>query len=293
MTLDRRALLIGLAGGAAAVSLPARAAAGFQAECFAASRKDDRGNFQAAIFTLDGDEQAVELPGRGHDIALRPGGSEWVSFGRRPGRFGVSVPVNGRAQICFATRPDRHFFGHGVYSADGKLPYATENDYERAAGMIGVRDATGGYKQIGEFPAHGMEPHDIALLADGRTMVIANGGIRTHPDHGADELNLADMQPSLVYVDVTTGDLLEEHRLAPALHQLSIRHLAVDAGDVVVFGCQYRGPEDDAPALVGFHARGDTPVIVEAPPSMQKTLRNYIGLVGADRSGGIVAASRP
>ncbi len=92
--------------------------------------------------------------------------------------------------------------------------------------MIGVRDATGGYKQIGEFPAHGMEPHDIALLSDGRTMVIANGGIRTHPDRGADELNLADMQPSLVYVDVATGDLLEEHRLAPALHQLSIRHLA-------------------------------------------------------------------
>ncbi|WP_410966303.1 DUF1513 domain-containing protein, partial [Salmonella sp. SAL4449] len=90
-------------------------------------------------------------------------------------------------------------------------------------------------------------------LGDGRTMVIANGGIRTHPDHGTDELNLADMQPSLVYVDVTTGDLLEEHRLAPALHQLSIRHLAIGAGDTVVFGCQYRGPEDDAPALVGFH----------------------------------------
>jgi hypothetical protein len=40
----------------------------------------------------------------------------------------------------------------------------------------------GRYKQIGEFEAHGMEPHDIALLSDGRTMVIANGGIRTHPD---------------------------------------------------------------------------------------------------------------
>ena len=48
--------------------------------------------------------------------------------------------------------------------------------------MIGVRDATDGYRQIGEFAAHGVEPHDIALLADGRTMVIANGGIRTHPD---------------------------------------------------------------------------------------------------------------
>ncbi len=78
--------------------------------------------------------------------------------------------------------------------------------------MIGVRDATDGYKQIGEFPAHGLEPHDIALLADGRTMVIANGGIRTHPDRGDDELNLPEMQPSLVYVDIATGDLLEEQQ---------------------------------------------------------------------------------
>ena len=99
MSLDRRALLIGLTGGAAALTLPVRAAAGLQHECFAASRKDDRGNFQAALFTLDGDEQAVELPGRGHDIALRPGGGEWVAFARRPGQFGVAVSLNGRAPI--------------------------------------------------------------------------------------------------------------------------------------------------------------------------------------------------
>ena len=293
MTLDRRALLAGLAGGAVALSFPRRAAAAFEPECFAASRKDDRGNFQAALFTLAGDEQAIELPGRGHDIALRPGGGEWVAFARRPGRFGVAVPLRSVPPIWFAAKPGRHFFGHGTFSSDGRLLYATENDYDRAAGMIGVRDATDGYKQIGEFPAYGMEPHDIALLADGRTMAIANGGIRTHPDLGPDELNLAEMQPSLVYVDVATGDLLEEHRLAPELHQLSIRHLALGADDTVVFGCQYRGPEEDAPALIGFHRRGETPVIVEAPGPMQSALRNYIGSVAADRSGGIVAASAP
>jgi hypothetical protein len=65
------------------------------------------------------------------------------------------------------------------------------------------------------------------------------------------------------------------------------------AYDTVVFGCQYRGPEEDAPALIGFHRRGQAPVIVEAPSAMQKALRNYIGSVAADRSGGIVAASAP
>jgi len=293
MEFDRRALLIGLASSAAILVLPHGAGAAFEQECFAASRRDDRGNFSAARFTLGGDVQSIELPGRGHDIALKPDGSEWVAFARRPGRFGVAIPIDSRPPAWFASKPGRHFFGHGVYAADGKLLYTTENDYEHAAGMIGVRDATDGYRQIGEFPAHGMEPHDTALLGDGRTMVIANGGIQTHPDRGSDELNLADMQPSLVYVDVITGDLLEEHRLAPTLHQLSIRHLAVAAADAIVFGCQYRGPEQDAPALIGFHRRGETPVIAEAPAATQAGLRNYIGSVAADRSGGIVAASAP
>jgi hypothetical protein len=101
------------------------------------------------------------------------------------------------------------------------------------------------------------------------------------------------MQPSLVYVDLETGDLLEEQKLAPDLHQLSIRHLAVAQGDTVVFGCQYRGPEADTPPLIGFHRRGEEPVIVPAPSTTQTALRNYIGSVTVDAGGGIVAASAP
>lgn len=293
MDIDRRSLLVALAGSAAAVVLPGHAvAAAFETECFAAARKDDRGTYSAALFNLEGDVRALELPGRGHDIALKPDGSEWVTFARRPGRFGVAIPLDSRSPVWFASKPDRHFFGHGAFSADGRLLYTTENDYRNARGVIGVRDATGGYRQIGEFPAHGLEPHDIQLLSDGRTLVIANGGIRTSPDSEG-ELNLSDMQPSLVYVDVETGDLLEEQRLGPELHQLSIRHLAIASGDTVVFGCQYRGPEEDFPPLVGFHRRGEPLLVVPAPDETQIGLKNYIGSVASDASGGIVAASAP
>jgi uncharacterized protein len=294
MQLDRRVMLTGLASNAAVLLLPSRARASVEAEYFAAARKDDRGIYSAALFNLEsGDLRAVELPGRGHDITLKPDGSEWVAFARRPGRFGVAVPTGSRPPVWFAAKPDRHFFGHGLFSSGGWLLYATENDYKNARGMIGVRDATDGYRQIGEFDARGMEPHDIALLGDRRTMVIANGGIRTHPDSGATELNLPDMRPSLVYVDVETGDLIEEQKLSADLHQLSIRHLAVAARDIVVFGCQFRGPEDETPPLIGFHRRGDAPVIVPAPDMTQSSLRNYIGSVTVDKSGGIVAASAP
>ena len=294
MQLDRRTLLASLAGTAAVLAVPKSVAAAFTPECFAAARKDDRGAYSAALFNLEsGDLRAVELPSRGHDIALRPGGSEWVAFARRPGRFGVAVPLDGRPPVWFSAKPDRHFFGHGVFSADGRLLYTTENDYDRGQGVIGVRDAAAGYKQIGELAGYGVGPHDLALLSDGRTVVIANGGILTHPDSEREELNLADMQPSLVYVDIETGDLLEEQKLAPDLHQLSIRHLAVAQNDTVVFGCQYRGPEEHTPPLIGFHTPGEQPVIVPAPSATQGALRNYIGSVTADAAGAIVAASAP
>jgi hypothetical protein len=295
MDLDRREFLVGAASSAVVLAMPRdRARAARDMELFAAARRDDRGTYSAALFSLEGgDVRSVELPERGHDIALRPGSGEWVAFARRPGRFGVAVPTDGRAPVWFTAKPDRHFFGHGVFSADGKLLYTTENDYQKAQGIIGVRDATDSYKQIGEFSARGMEPHDVQLLSDGRTMVIANGGIRTHPDSGADEMNLRDMKPSLVYVDLSTGDLIEEQKLAPVLHQLSIRHLALAVGDTVVFGCQYRGPEADAPPLLGFHRRGEQPVIVPAPAETQLALQNYIGSVSADAGGNIVAASAP
>src|SRR4030042_7071412 len=97
----RRPLLINLAGSAAMLALPEAVAAAFQPECFAASRKDDRGNFSAALFTLKGDVQAVELPQRGHDITLRPDGGEWGAFARRPGRFGVAIPLGGPPPAWF------------------------------------------------------------------------------------------------------------------------------------------------------------------------------------------------
>lgn len=294
MQLDRRTLLVSLAGATAALSVPQSVAAAFAPERFAAARKDDRGTYSAALFDLErGDLRSVELPSRGHDIALRPGGKEWVAFARRPGRFGVAVPMDGREPVWFSSKPDRHFFGHGVFSADGRLLYTTENDYGRGRGVIGVRDASAGYKQIGEHAGYGVGPHDLALLSDGRTAVVANGGILTHPDRKREELNLADMQPSLVYVDIESGDLVEERRLAPELHQLSIRHLTVAQNDTVVFGCQYRGPERDLPPLIGFHRRGEELVVLPTPDTTQAALNNYIGSVTADASGAIVAASAP
>ncbi len=264
-------------------------------DIFAASRKDKSGKYSAAIFSLEqGDIFNVALPERGHDIAVHPLKKECVFFARRPGRFAVAITYDKNiSPVWFNAKEERHFYGHGVFSPDGKLLYSTENDYENERGIIGVRDVMNGYKQIGEFSSHGLGPHDLALLSDGKTLVVANGGLLTHPDFGRKVLNLAEMEPNLSYIDINTGELLEKHVLKKDLHQLSIRHLDVGLDDKVIFGCQYQGTLSERPSLIGFHEKGKDPVLVQAPAEQHRLMNNYIGSVTVDKSGEFSAISSP
>lgn len=278
-----------------ALGVPSYVAAAEPAHLYVAARKERDGSYAAAIFDLKrGELSRVTLPRRGHGAARRPGSEDCVIFARRPGTFAVCLDARGaRPPRWFRTAPDRHFYGHGVFSPDGRLLYATENDYETGVGTIGVRDAEAGFRSLGELPSHGIGPHDIALLSDGRTLVVANGGIQTHPESGRTLLNRGEMAPSLVYLDRFTGDLLERHALSGDLKQLSIRHLAVAAGDVVVLGCQHKGSAIDRPPLIAFHRRGRELAWAEAPRQAQADMRNYVGSVAVDRSGTVAAVSSP
>ena len=134
---------------------------------------------------------AVALPDRGHDIAVAPDGATAVVFGRRPGFFAAVIDLEDgalrhpwrarRAGISTATVP---------FAADGTLLFATENAYETGEGRIALYDTTDGFRRIADWPSHGIGPHDLALSRDGRALVAANGGVRTHPDRDREKLNL-------------------------------------------------------------------------------------------------------
>ncbi len=264
-------------------------------ELFAAAQRDPDGGYAASIFSIeDGEVVRVSLPARGHSFAIRPGSEDCIAFARRPGTFAVAFgPASGRPPLWFASKTGRHFYGHGVFSHDGRLLYSTENDFEGKRGMIGVRDATDGYRQVGEFASGGTGPHDLALMDTGRILVVANGGIETHPDRGRDVLNLETMAPNLVYLNAQTGEVLERHELPRSLHQLSIRHIAVAGGDRVVFGCQHQGPRNEQPNLIGFHKRGEVMKLAKIPQTANARLNGYVGSVCADSTGEIIAATSP
>ena len=251
---------------------------------FAAAWLDgDKAGF--AILDRDGAIlRSIPLPGRGHDVVADGRGDWLVAFARRPGTFAVAISRSGQHDpVAFATPPDRHFYGHGCFSRNGRLLYATENDFANARGLIGIYDVTAGFRRIGEFSSFGLDPHELMLMADGRTLCIANGGIETHPDFGRAKLNLDSMEPSIVFIDVATGDLVEKHVLPAALRRLSTRHMDVDGHGRVWIGCQYEGPKADTPPLLLRVAKGEEIDFVDLPDAVLPRLANYVGSVACNK----------
>lgn len=260
---------------------------------YASAFRAANGSFGAALLSEEGDTiSTVELPGRAHGLASSA--DKVVAFARRPGTFAFVFDRQNRTQpIVINAPPDRHFYGHGHFSPDGRILYASENDFDANRGTIGLYDATADFSRVGEFSAYGIGTHDMGVSDDGRYLIIANGGIETHPDFGRTKLNLDHMQPSLVLVDAKTGAMIEKHELPAELRQLSTRHIDVDAKGRIWFACQYQGPRNDLPPLVGHFAAGDDLHWLELPADVTQGLANYVGAIAVNRADGLVGVSSP
>jgi hypothetical protein len=291
--IDRRELLLGLFG--VAVSATAARAAPTPQQILG-SRGDDGNAFFVTGFDTEGRVAFdLPLPGRGHGFAVRADRGEAVLFARRPGSYATILdPKAGRLVHEMPAAPDRWFNGHGTYDAAGRKLYASETIASTGDGVIGVYDASAAYRRLGEFPSGGLDPHDIRLLPDGRTLVVANGGILTDPDAPGIQLNLDTMRPSLAYLDAASGRLRQEVFLAPELHQLGIRHLAVAADGTVAIAMQFAGPSMLTTPLVGTHRFG-APAIEFLPleEPLLVRLRGYCGSAAMDATGTLLGVTSP
>ena len=139
----------------------------------------------------------------------------------------------------------RWFYGHGAFSADGRLLYSTETIRAEERGVVGVRDAAS-LEYLGEFPTYGENPHDCELIEDGRVLVITNGGgVAGGPK-----------QASVTYVDVATQRLLEKVDIPDP--RFNAGHLAVPGPQcLVVVSAPRKGLADDAPGAVSIRRAGE------------------------------------
>lgn len=265
-------------------------------QLFASAMRGPDGSYALAVLSEDGEILfQAPLPDRGHAISFDRANGRLLSFARRPENFAVLIDIMGDGEPLVFTAPEgRHFYGHGVFSPDGRLAYAPENDFENARGVIGVYDMSGAAPtRIGELESFGIGPHDLLLSPDGKRLVVANGGIETHPDKGREKLNLETMTPSVTFIDTASGDLLSKQSLGSELHQLSLRHMSFDGTGDVWVGGQYQGDKSETPPLMVHLGQDTAATALEMPQDVTQGLQNYVGSVEMNKSGDVIAASCP
>ncbi|MFP2769022.1 DUF1513 domain-containing protein [Oceanisphaera sp. KMM 10153] len=296
--MQRRRFLKGLSAvgvlyslGLAGCALPRRS----QSYLLGGGRRDQN-RYVVQALNLDGSlRYELPLPDRGHGMAVHPHLPLAICHARRPGGFLCLFDhAEGRLLQVRAADPRRHYYGHGVFSADGRRLFTTEGVSNSSEGIIGVYElAAGRLEKVAEYRGFGTGPHEIRLLPNGN-LVVGVGGVHTL---GREPLNLNSMAPSLSYLDATTGALLEQATLAD--RQLSIRHLAVTTDGEVFTGQQYRGEPDDYPPLIVRHRAGQprqplggtAPIPLGGTPLDWARFNHYIASIAVTDT--LIAATSP
>ncbi|WP_446751408.1 DUF1513 domain-containing protein [Vibrio sp. S11_S32] len=231
----------------------------------------------------------IALPQRAHGVAISQqstmGFSDAVAFARRPGSyFQVFDYQTGLRKQLIQAEADRYFYGHGVFSVDGKFLLATQGIKQSSQGLIGIYDVEQDYKKVDEWHGIGIGPHEIIGLNDG-SYAVGVGGVHTQ---GREALNLDTMQPTLTRLD-QTGRIISQVGLGDK--KLSIRHLGYDQHDLILCGQQYRGQPDDYPALIAMQQGEGELISLNAEPEQWARFNHYIASIAV--VGDYVLATSP
>jgi hypothetical protein len=270
--MQRRTFLATLAASLA----PRLTWADIGAPAFLAAGKRDEDFFLHGLTATGNSLFRIALPGRGHAAAAHPTHAEAVAFARRPGTFALVIDcATGETRHRMTPPEGMQFNGHGAYSADGTLLMTSEVVAETSEGRIGLWE-TARYTRVTDWPSHGIGPHEIKRLPDGR-LAVANGGIQTDPVDRT-KLNIADMRPNLTLLseDGTLLDQIDQ----PDLHQNSIRHLSLQ-GDTIAFAMQWEGDPSEPVPQLGLWTPGRAPILCTPPEAQAFTLQGYAGSIAA------------
>ena len=276
----------------------------------------DLTNNEFAVVGIDSQRQIcwqTAMPERVHDILIQPdqessnasathdnriarnNSIDVAVMGRRPSEwFWVLAADSGKLRYSIKAEANRHFYGHACYSLEGDLLYVTENNTSDFSGVIGIYDVASGYKKIGEFATQGIGPHEIVMHPDGKTLVIANGGIKTERA-SREELNIDSMQPSLVYLDRHEGKLIQQ--VYPAHNQMSVRHLTMHNDGTVIIGIQFQGERHLNVPMILTHRLGQSEFTAlqmdQTNPNGWHRFHHYIASVSVDSNRNLVCATSP
>ncbi|HTN33355.1 MAG TPA: DUF1513 domain-containing protein [Marinobacter sp.] len=250
------------------------------------------GTFAINAIDLQG-RQLWQAPveSRCHSGCTRPSSNELLFVERRPGwSFYVFNIHTGERLHHIKAEGGEHFVGHGIFSPGGDYLYVPASRYEQGEGIVAVYDSQQNYKRVKTLELKGIGPHQLVMHPDGQTLIVALGGILTHPDYDRIKLNLDTMKPALILMDRNSGEILA--RFAPSHHQLSCRHVDVSPGGNIYAAYQYQGPRYETRPLVARY-RGGQYEEIDFGHEVLAELGNYIASVVAHPENDLVALASP
>ncbi|MDO6461520.1 DUF1513 domain-containing protein [Granulosicoccaceae sp. 1_MG-2023] len=266
------------------------AAAAAEAPRLASAVSSDDGVHSLLIRRADGQTLFQHpLPARAHQVLVDAPRQRLVVVSRRPGYSLEVIDYRElKALKRIAVTEGGSFYGHAELSADGRYLMTTEASAADDEGRVVFRDVEDDYRVVREIRSGGVGPHELRRFGD--TLIVANGGIRTE---GREKTNLDTMQPSLVRLDIASGEIRETHRFDETFHQASIRHIDLTPDGAVLVAMQYEGtPRPDTP-LAAIQRPGEAMTTLPIPAGVHAQLRQYCGSACVDSSGRYGAISAP
>lgn len=313
--MRRRDFTLGMAAslpvlaGCAPVLVPERSGSGMQASLFIPgyhpekvrpvgeppdSRRRAKEGPETMLTRISprGEVRQAVFPVIAHDVAISPDGRAGF-FGRMNlgGGEGAAHHVTFDPQtlemiaVGRSLGPGWRGGGHGLFLPDGTVlcaeraperPYAGRpSDHY---GRLSRRDPMT-LRVLDTLPTHGIDPHELRLSDDGRSVIVANYGSVPRRRGGLWQV----VEPAVTVVDLDSGRLLR--RLAVPDPHAEVRHLALGReGRIFAIRARQGLPGDNA---IWLQAIGD---VADALPVDPNPTASYLPMapVLLDRAGGPV-----
>ncbi|MEO1732563.1 MAG: DUF1513 domain-containing protein, partial [Pseudomonadota bacterium] len=240
---------------------------------------------RTAFFTSSGERlPPVALDYRAHGMARHR--SHLVVFPRRPGNRFAVVDLETLDVRAVTTAPrDRHFYGHGAFSHDGRYLLVAENNLRTLQGSIGLYEMAGSPKRLGHFDLPGAGPHEIIRDRAADRFYIALGGLETHPEYGRLILNQSEFRSQVVVLTLGTS-VVEPMGVWSGASGVSLRHMAQDGQGRLYIGGQIADPIRARSDHVLWLIDGET---VQRVP-VEARLGGYVSSVAANGATSIVTS---
>ncbi|WP_036510765.1 MULTISPECIES: DUF1513 domain-containing protein [Nitrincola] len=254
--------------------------------------KTAEGHMGLTLFSDQGESLLTYLlPDRAHQIIAHPFKPWLFAVARRPGTWLEVMNYETGQQVARIEAEAHHqFCGHAQITQDGRWLLTTEQSDQQSMGSIVVRDIENDFSVHQHWSSGGIGPHELKIAPDQKRLVVANGGILTE---GRVNVNVDDMQPSLSYIDLASGELIETLVLDETFHQSGIRHIDVSPSGQVIIAMQYEGHPADQMPLIASHQVSQAIQVFDIPPAIHSQLKQYGGSACFDVSGRFAAVSAP